>query len=209
MNGDVTSVVITGCFWLWTTNKISVTISPLREENRRQRALAHAAFLLLSLLQIILIFWPIQLVGVFVSITTSLLVTGVFIKARFDNEGFWSKKRNQLVGGLSLLLVGLILPFAIKKYELVPVIFAILMAHGFHKSQVKEFANNQRDLDALKSKVMRLETDLAIVKHSEAASLQSHESRSVSSARPKSPPLHAHLTHAHPSNQFIKVPKSV
>ena len=161
MDLEVASILITGCFWYWTTKDITITISPLREENRWHKRLANLTYTVLVALQIISLSIKLGPVGLWaVSLISAMTITYTLILSKFDREGFWAKPRNQTVGGLVLLFFGASIPLVVVNPTLVPLIFAIVLAHEFHKAQVKQFSESVQDLDSIKSKLTKLEADL-------------------------------------------------
>lgn len=161
MDSEVASIFIMVCLWYWTASKISITISPLREENRWHRRLAHLAFGLLTLIQLLSLIAVPRWSHWLVSLGSALTVLYILIMASLDREGFWSKARNQVVGGCVILGAGVGMPFVFSSVTMIPLFFGILLAQEFHKVQNKQFASSIRDLDSIRGKVCRLEADLA------------------------------------------------
>lgn len=161
MNSDFTFIVITGCFWYWTTSKIAITISPLREENRWQKRLANLTFTILVGLQAFVIIEPNLANSWLISFASAGLVTTIMIASKCDAEGFWSKTRNQIVGTITLLGLAAVIPTVCDNPSVIPAFYAIVVAHSFHKAQLRLFGNSLKDLDSIKTKVNRLQADLA------------------------------------------------
>ncbi len=169
MSGDFTSIVITGCLWYWTASKISITVCPLREENRWHRRLANIAFAILFIIQIASISDLVSIWGT--SIGAAVVTIATLIFSKFDREGFWAKPRNQLVGAMSLLTLALTLPVVYGHKVMIPMFFALIVAHGFHKALLRQFNDSLNDLDSIRLKVTKLQADLlnARLEHSAQA----------------------------------------
>ena len=160
MDLEVTSIMTTVCFWYWTIQKIAVSISPLREEYRWQKRLAHCGYAVLFGLQVGSLFIQSTLFQWLISIPSAYVVLYILVISNFDREGFWSKQRNQVVGGLTLFILALGLPLLVTSTALIPNIFSIVLTHGFHKAQNKQYADAILDLDSLRAKVTKLQSDL-------------------------------------------------
>ena len=84
----------------------------------------------------------------------------VLIFSKFEREGFWSKPRNQMVGCLVLIGSGIVFPIFLNDKSVAGLFFAVVMAHQFHKVQVRQFINIYKDLESVQGKVAKLESTL-------------------------------------------------
>ena len=184
MDLELTFILITVSVWYWIVQKISVSISPLREEYRWRKRLAHLGYLILFSLQLTSHFIEATAIQWLVSIPAALCVLYILIISNFDREGFWSKQRNQVVGGISLLILGITLPVFVEKTTVIPVIFSIILTHGFYKNQIKQYAEVIRDLDSLRLKINRMEAKLH---NSKLETIEGHRSSDVTFLYPESP----------------------
>ena len=195
MGSEVTSIFITGCFWYWTVCKITVTVSPLREESRWHQRLANLAFAALVSIQLTALFFEAIAASWVVSVFSSITVVFILVLSKFDREGFWSKTRNQIVGSVFLLGSGFLMPILVQSTHITALFYAVILAHEFHRAQIKQFLAIHQDLDSMRSKVSKLEAALRNSRI-EKESILPPKSRSTVYAAP---------AHGSPAQKQIKI----
>lgn len=161
---NLVPVLITCCLWYWTVKKGNLSVSQLSDDTRQFNRSASLAFFFLIAVEGLCIYtnWPITrwLAGVL-----SALIYIVFsIESCQLVEGFWTKRRNQMVGGLAFLLLGCGLPVVLHEPVLIPLVFAAITTHVCHANAGRLYTENIRDLETIQAKVLKLEAELRLYK---------------------------------------------
>ena len=147
------SLIISGLLWIWTIHKGKAHIFQQEVILRDRNKAASLSFLICILLGAVTIYWNISpwIVSTLCFFTFILFATS----NNKESEGFWKKRRNILVAGIISAACFGVAPYVLSEAYFVPMICSFLIAHVSHLKFVDLFSNNQKDLEALQSKLLK------------------------------------------------------
>ncbi|MFW7377544.1 MAG: hypothetical protein ACOH5I_01895 [Oligoflexus sp.] len=154
------SILVTVLLWFWTLKRSRVHLFQQENMLRQQNRAASWAFFLCLNLQMITLLAD----GVVFSFSMGIACSAVFLlfllASHHQGEGFWSKRRNQLLAGLVASSQLCLLSVVLKDLYLIPILTALLVANICQRRFVVLFSNSLRDLEALQAKLIKQEAKI-------------------------------------------------
>jgi hypothetical protein len=99
------------------------------------------------------------------------LVFYSFAVASYQSEiGFWSKRRNQLLGLTIALTLGTAAAFVLAETSFVPVFAALAVSHLCHRKYVQTVFASIKDIETLQAKLLKQEAAYANLRHFDSLS---------------------------------------
>ncbi len=155
------AVFTTLCLWGWARWRSRfLRLSQEREQIKRQNRLAHATFFLFVLLEIGTFALPEEVGGFVVPPLCALVFLRFAVLNGRLRESFWSKKRNLFALTIGLVLLSSIAPFVTSDSIIVPWLYSLWVTQVCLANIARIFRDNIRDLEALQSKLLKLEADM-------------------------------------------------
>ena len=160
----ILSILITVNLWYWNIRREHVT--PIKHRNRvfSQNRFASIAFVIFLTLELLIPHESPQSV-IYLTSFVSMLVFLVFATLTPQNEeGFWKKKRNKIIGILTFFILAAVIPQFISSAVIIPAIFSILIANICYLTNDQLFSDSLQDLDGVQNKLISLNAQLTTEK---------------------------------------------
>jgi uncharacterized membrane protein YbhN (UPF0104 family) len=151
------SLVFTGLLWRWSLLCIQTVPFDLKKAAYDHNRLSTICYFLLLAL---IIFTPTEKNAALFSVLSSLTGAGVYAAfAILDETGqstIWRQGRNRIVtlGGLAAL--AFLLATFVQYTILIPVLYALFIAHGSHHRNQATLTATMADLDAVRKKILEV-----------------------------------------------------
>jgi hypothetical protein len=164
------AVIVTLSLWMWTRLKLPDGCHHQEAILRRQNIYAYWAFGVLVGLEILADALPTRFWRLAVG-PLSGLVFYSFAVASYQSEiGFWSKRRNQLLGLTIALTLGTAAAFVLAETSFVPVFAALAVSHLCHRKYVQTVFASIKDIETLQAKLLKQEAAYANLRHFDSLS---------------------------------------
>ncbi len=166
------AVIVTLSLWMWTRLKLPEGCHHQEAILRRQNVYAYWAFGMLVGLEILADSLPSRLWRLGVG-PLSGLVFYFFAVASYQSEtGFWSKRRNQLLGLTITMTMSLGTGIILAETAFVPVFAALAISHLCHKKYVQTVFASIKDIETLQAKLLKQEAAYANLRHFDSLSVR-------------------------------------
>jgi hypothetical protein len=166
------AVIVTLSLWMWTRLKLPEGCHHQEAILRRQNIYAYWAFGMLVGLEILADALPSKVWSLSVG-PASGLVFYFFAVASYQTEtGFWSKRRNQLLGLTIALIMSIGASFILAETAFVPVFAALAISHLCHKKYVQTVFASIKDIETLQAKLLKQEAAYANLRHFDSISIR-------------------------------------
>jgi len=159
------AVIVTLSLWMWTRLKLPDGCRHQEAILRRQNIYAHWAFAMLIGLEILAEALRSRLWGLGIG-PISGFVFYFFAVASYRTEtGFWSKRRNQILGLSMTVVASLATSFVLAETAFAPVFAALAISHLCHKKYVQTVFASMKDIETLQAKLLKQEAAYANLRH--------------------------------------------
>ena len=158
-------IIVTLCLWMWTRLKLPEHCFYQEASLRRQNANVNWSFA--SLIGLEVLGRALQFNGLaYVIALLSGLVFYAFAIACYQREaGYWSKRRNQILGLVITLAVSFGVGLTITDASLSPLISALVLSHLCHKRYTQTIVSIVRDIETLHAKLLKQEASYTNSRH--------------------------------------------
>lgn len=178
------AVFTTLCLWGWARWRSRfLRLSQEREQIKRQNRLAHTTFFLFLLLEISTLALPEEVVGFLAPPLCALVFLRFAVLNGRLRESFWSKRRNIFALTLALILLSAVAPFITSDSIIIPWLYSLWVTQICLANITRIFRDNIRDLEALQSKLLKLEADMHSIRVRQDASSTPAEAKFKDSRR--------------------------
>jgi hypothetical protein len=166
------AVIVTLSLWMWTRLKLPEGCHHQEAILRRQNVYAYWAFGMLVGLELLAEALPSNLWRLGVG-PASGFVFYFFAVASYQSEtGFWSKRRNQILGLSIALMLSFGSGFILADTAFVPVFAALAISHLCHKKYVQTVFASIKDIETLQAKLLKQEAAYANLRHFDSLSVR-------------------------------------
>jgi hypothetical protein len=165
------AVIVTVSLWMWTRLKLPEGCHHQEAILRRQNLYAYWAFGMLVGLEVIANTLSSKVWDLSIG-PASGLVFYFFAVASYQTEtGFWSKRRNRLLGLTIAMAMSLAASFILAEAAFVPVFAALAISHLCHKKYVQTVFASIKDIETLQAKLLKQEAAYANLRHFDSISI--------------------------------------
>ncbi len=158
------AVVLTLAFWWWATPRKRSSIQLQKEDHRWLSRTASLGFLVLLLAQGLLLVSSAPGATLAAIALMTITLPAFSIVTESDREGFWRKRRNQLLGGAGAALVSISLTLFLVEPAFAPALMALAIARQCHRKELHLYWENAQDLKAVQEKLLQLDAKIHCLK---------------------------------------------
>lgn len=153
------TLVVTLCLWLWTRVKLPDGCNYQESSLRHQNAIATWAFGALCVLQLLGFTTGGRIFELSVAAGSGLVFFVFACFAYSSDGGFWSKRRNQGLGFLVILIASFVSALFISLTSFIPVLAALAISHLCRKRYIQIVVSSVKDLEAIHAKLLKQEAN--------------------------------------------------
>lgn len=166
------AVIVTLSLWMWTRLKLPDGCHHQEAILRRQNIYAYWAFGMLVGLEILAEALPSRLWRLAVGPASGFIFYFFAVASYKTETGFWSKRRNQLLGLSISMVLSLTTSFVLAETAFVPVFAALAISHLCHKKYVQTVFASIKDIETLQAKLLKQEAAYANLRHFDSLSVR-------------------------------------
>ncbi len=161
------AVIVTLSLWMWTRLKLPEGCHYQEASLRRQNVYAYWSFGTLVGLELLADALPFPVLRWLVGPLSGLVFYSFAVASYQTETGFWSKRRNQLLGLSLTLILSVGAGFFLAESSFVPMFSALAICHLCHKKYVQTVFASIRDIETLQAKLLKQEAAYANLRHFE------------------------------------------
>ncbi|MCX6130276.1 MAG: hypothetical protein NTX25_14585 [Proteobacteria bacterium] len=169
INAAMCAVIVTVA--LWTRLKLPQGCHFQEASLRRQNVCAYWAFAILIGIELVAELLPVAWLHWLVGPLSGLIFYGFAVTAYRHEVGFWSKRRNQLLGMTVTALLSISISTFLEYASLNPLLSALAISHLCHKRYMQTMFESMKDIETLQAKLLRQEAAYSNLRHFDAMQL--------------------------------------
>lgn len=166
------AVIVTLALWMWTRLKLPAGCTQQEASLRRQNIYAYWSFGTLVGLELLANSLPHNTLGLALGPMSGLVFYGFAVASYQCEFGFWSKRRNQLVGLTFSLLLSFGVSFFLVETAFVPMFAALAISHLCHKKYAQTVFASMQDIETLQAKLLKQEAAYVNLRHFDSIALR-------------------------------------
>jgi hypothetical protein len=159
------AVIVTLSLWMWTRLKLPEGCHFQEASLRRQNIYAYWSFGTLIGLELLADALPTHLLSWIIGPLSGLVFYSFAVASYQSETGFWSKRRNQMLGLTVTLLLSGSAGFLLTESSFVPMFTALAISHFCHKKYVQTVFASMKDIETLQAKLLKQEAAYTNLRH--------------------------------------------
>ena len=168
IDAATSAILITLALWIWTRLKLPTGFRFQEATLRRQNIYIHWTFGVFLVLELIAFHWPTKNLAWIIGPVSGLVFYLFAVNAYKGDAGFWSKRRNQLLGLTITVLVSFTTGLVFKEASFIPLFAALAVGRLCNKRTMQTLLASIKDIETLQAKLLKQEAAYANLRHFEA-----------------------------------------